>query len=259
MVEHLAGYVQTDLVVPAGGWESVASANAAASAWCAEVNGRVHTETAAVPLERLVTERSVLRPLPSLRPPLRQGVPRKVDRLATVRIGAARYSVPVSLVGQTVEVRSQSGQVSIAHDGVEIARHALVLPGEVALVDAHYGGPAPRPRRGVRPRTQAELTFLGLGPQAEHFLRAAAAAGTQRLATELGQILELESTWGLGLLITALERAAQFRRFRAVDVQAILAAGQGVPLPMLPGAVLTLPLPRVPVRPLSAYALAALR
>lgn len=259
MVEHLAGYVQTDLVVPAGGWESVASANAAASAWCAEVNGRVHTETAAVPLERLATERSVLRPLPSLRPPLRQGVPRKVDRLATVRIGAARYSVPVSLVGQTVEVRSQSGQVSIVHDGVEIARHALVLPGEVALEDAHYGGPAPRPRRGVRPRTQAELAFLGLGPQAEHFLRAAAAAGTQRLATELGQILELESTWGRGLLITALERAAQFRRFRAVDVRAILAAGQGVPLPMLPGAALTLPLPRVPVRPLSAYALAALR
>jgi len=87
MVEHLAGYVQGDLVVPAGGWESVAVANAAAAGWCAEVNGRVHSEIAAVPGERLATERSVLRPLPSLRPPLRQGVPRKVDRLATIRIG----------------------------------------------------------------------------------------------------------------------------------------------------------------------------
>ena len=259
MVEHLAGYVQTDLVVPAGGWESLAIANAAAIAWCAEVNGRVHSETAAVPWERLATERTVLRPLPSLRPPLRQGVPRKVDRLATIRIGAARYSVPVRLVGQTVEVRSQSGQVIIVHDGVEIARHALVLPGEIALVDAHYGGPASRPRRGVRPRTHAELAFLSLGPHAERFLRAAAAAGTQRLATELGQILELEPTWGRGLLVAALERAAQFRRFRAVDVRAILAAGQGVPMPRLPGAALTLPLPEVPVRPLSAYALAALR
>lgn len=259
MVEHLAGYVQGDLVVPAGGWESVAVANEAAAGWCAEVNGRVHSEIAAVPGERLATERSMLRPLPSLRPPLRQGVLRKVDRLATIRIGAARYSVPARLVGHTVEVLTQDGKVVILRDSVEVARHALVLPGEVALMDAHYGGPAVRPSRGVRPRTQVELAFLSLGPLAERFLRAAAAAGTQRLETELRQILELEPIWGRSLLIAALERATQFRRFKAVDMRAILAAGHGVPSPVLPGAALTLPLPAVPVRPLSAYALEALR
>jgi hypothetical protein len=158
-----------------------------------------------------------------------------------------------------VEALTQDGKVVILQGGVEVARHALVLPGEVALMDAHYGGPAVRPSRGVRPRTQVELAFLSLGPLAERFLRAAAAAGTQRLETELRQILELEPIWGRSLLIVALERATQFRRFKAVDMRAILAAGHGVPSPVLPGAALTLPLPAVPVRPLSAYALEALR
>ena len=42
-------------------------ANAAAAAWCAEVNGVTHSEICAVPAERLVIERELLGPLPSLR------------------------------------------------------------------------------------------------------------------------------------------------------------------------------------------------
>jgi hypothetical protein len=44
--------------------------------------------------ERLTVERNVLRDLPSLRPTMRLGVTRKGNKLATVRIGSARYSVP---------------------------------------------------------------------------------------------------------------------------------------------------------------------
>ncbi len=46
----------------------LAVANAAAAAWCDEVNAAVHSEIAAVPDERLAVERDVLRRLPSLRP-----------------------------------------------------------------------------------------------------------------------------------------------------------------------------------------------
>jgi hypothetical protein len=74
IVENLCGYVQSDLLIPAlpdGGWPDLKAANAAARAWCAEVNAAVHSETCAVPAERLLSERELLRPLPSLRPPLR--------------------------------------------------------------------------------------------------------------------------------------------------------------------------------------------
>jgi Mu transposase, C-terminal domain len=259
VVEALVGYAKSDLIVPAGGWASQAAANAAARAWCTEVNGRVHSEIAAVPAERLASERTLLHALPSLRPPLRQGEVRMVDRLATVRFGSARYSVPARLVGTRVEVRADEGQIVIGQDGEEVARHGAVAPGEVATDDAHYGGKAAGPTRAIRPRTPGEVAFLGLGPVAERFLRAAAAAGTGRLAGEVAEIVALESSWGRDTLIQALERAVTFRRFKAADVRAILAAGVGVPQPSRPGGTLGVELPTVPTRPLAAYALEAIR
>jgi len=259
MVEALLGYAQRDLLVPVlteGGFADLGAANAAACAWCAEVNGRVHSELAAVPAARLVAERELFRPLPSLRPPLRTGEPRKVDRTGMVRFGSARYAVPSELVGTVVEVRADEGAVVISRQGRELVRHDLVAPGDVAL--GPFADRLRRPARGVRPRTAAELAFLGLGSVAEAFLRAAAAAGTLRLEAELGQIADLEAAWGRTALVAALERAVRFRRFKAADLRAILAAGRGVPTPTRAGTQLALELPTVPERPLAAYALGEL-
>jgi transposase len=263
VVEALVGYAKADLLVPAaGGWRNLADANAAAAAWCAEVNARVHTQTCAVPAERLATEREVLRPLPSLRPPLRRGETRKVDRLATVRFGSARYSVPARLVGLTVEVAADDREVRICQGEVEVARHRLVAPGEASITDDHYGGPRAgggRPSRAIRPRSQAEQAFVALGPAAEQFLRAAAAAGTPRLATELAAIVALATSHGEVALVAALERAATFRRFSAEGVRAVLAAGPAAPAVTEPGQPLALALPQAPTRSLAAYAPGALR
>ncbi len=258
VVEALAGYVQSDLVIPAGGWDDEAEANAAARRWCAEVNAKVHSEIAAVPAARLAEERKVLRPLPSLRPPLRRGEVRKVDKLSTVRFGSARYSVPKELVAKAVEVQAGDGKVEICHLGEVVAAHPVVAPGECSIVDDHYGGPRRSPARAVRARSGPERTFLALGPPAEAFLRAAAAAGTTKLATELAHIVALETAWGRKALLAALERAVAFRRFRAGDVKAILEAGQGVPGIGYEGEPLVVDLPAAPVRPLADYAIEAL-
>ena len=256
LVEHLAGYVQRDLIIPfADDWETVDDANASARAWCEEVNDRIHSEIAAVPAQRLVTEQAVLRPLPSLRPPLRRGETRKVDRLATVRFGSARYSVPARLVGATVEVAAVETRVVIFHLDQPVAAHPLVAPGEVSIVDAHYGGPRVTPARAVRPRSATERAFLQLGPVAEDFLRAAAAAGINKLATELAAIVGLARSWTTLEVVAALERGMTFRRFTASDIASILAAGVGVPQPSGEGNMVDLGLPEVPTRDLSAYAL----
>ena len=47
-------------MVPQAPFGDLAAANAAAAAWCAEVNGAVHSEICAVPAERLVIERELL-------------------------------------------------------------------------------------------------------------------------------------------------------------------------------------------------------
>ena len=255
IVENLVGYAKSDLVIPAGGWPTIEAANEEALAWCTEVNGRIHSEIAAVPDVRLAAERNVLRPLPSLRPAVAPVAVRKVDRLRTIRYGSARYSVPGVFIGRQVELAFHGGELVISSAGREVARHRIVGPGELSLHDDHYGRAAHEPVRAIRPRSSAEIEFCSLGPVAEAYLRAAAASRTPRLAHELAAIAELRRAYGQEALVTALERALAFRRFGAADVRSILVAGIGTPTVRRAGERLGLNLPAVPVRPLAAYAL----
>src|SRR5579884_1767551 len=148
---------------------------------------------------------------------------RNVD-LAALR-ASTRFAkmVPHALVGKQVELSAVGGEVVIVHDGGEVARHPLVALGEVA----------------------------------EQYLRAAAAAGTQRLASELEAIVALEHAYGRDALLAGLKRLLAFYRFRASDVRAILEAGHAPPRPRPAGGPLMLDLPQVEQRPLAAYALVA--
>ena len=260
IVENLAGYAKTDLMVPQAPFAGLDSANAAAAAWCTEVNAAVHSEICAVPAERLVTERELLGPLPSLRASTGRLVTRKVDRLSCVRFGSARYSVPARLIGEQVGLRTDDGRllVIVTGTGEVVAEHTLVAPGEASVRDEHYGGPRPAPRRAVRPKTAAEKEFCALGPVAEAFITGAAAAGSTRLGTDLAELNTLRAAHGEQAFLAALDRAVAFSRWRAADVRSILAAGAGAPQPRTAGDALAPGLPAVPVRPLADYAIRSL-
>ena len=83
IVENLVGYAKSDLIVPQAPFGDLAAANEQVAAWCAEVNGGVHSEICAVPAERLVIERELLAPLPSLRASTGRLVTRKAGRPAS--------------------------------------------------------------------------------------------------------------------------------------------------------------------------------
>ncbi|HXA60083.1 MAG TPA: IS21 family transposase [Streptosporangiaceae bacterium] len=256
VVENLVGYAKRDLVVPRAPFTDLHAANAAAAQWCAEVNSVPHSEIAAVPAERLAVERELLGALPSLRPTIgRTQTTRKVDRLSCVRFGSARYSVPTPLIGQRVAVVESGGRLLVTDmsTGQVVADHAPVAPGEAAVLDEHYGGPRPAPRRAVRPKTETEKAFCALGPVAEAFITGSAASGNTRLAADLDELAALRAAHGEQALLAALDRAVAFRRWRAEDVRSILAAGAGIPQPRPAGDALVIELPQVPTRPLSAY------
>ena len=126
---------------------------------------------------------------------------------------------------------------------VEVTSEARV-PGRGGCFDERLSG-----------RTAAEIAFCGIGPAAEAFIKAAAAAGNTSLAGDLDELAGLEAAHGRDALVTALERAVHFGRFRAHDVRSILAAGTGVARPTRPGDALIVDLPSVATRPLSAYAI----
>lgn len=263
IVENLCGYAQRDLAVPLltqaaidGVAVDIRAANTAAAAWCAEVNAAVHSEIQTVPNERLIAERELLAPLPSLRLQIgAASVLRKVDRLSCVRYGSARYSVPTRLIGATVAVVVDHGAVCLVEPstGVIVAEHELTAPGSASILDAHYDGPRPAPSRGPRPKTSVEKQFCDLGDDAQAFLVGAAAIGNTRLGSELEILLALGAAHGTDALVSALHRAVAFRRFRAADVRSILAAGTGTPQPRPAGDALILDLPVAPTRSLDAY------
>jgi hypothetical protein len=264
IVENLVGYAKRDLMVPLAvdGVVDLAAANAAAAAWCEEVNNTRHSEIAAVPAERFAAvEAALLAPLPSLLPSGLFGGRRelrKVDKLSCVRFASARYSVPNRHLGATVEVVATAAGVTILAQGTGeiLAEHPLMAPGEASVLDAHYGRPRPNtPARKVTPRTAAEQAFCALGPVAEQWLRSAAASGNTRLGPELAELAALQAAHGPDALVAALGRAITFGRWRASGVRSILAAGAGLPQPTAPGEALVIELPATASRSLSAYRL----
>jgi len=256
IVEALVGYVKSDLMIPEElSVADLTGANAKGVAWCAEVNALVHSEIAAIPVERLALERPLLGALPSLRARIGKVAMRKVDRLSCVRFGSARYSVPNVHIGRTVELRVADGVVMVVFLGEIIAEHAIVAPGETAVTDEHYGGARPAANRAVRPKTPAEVAFCALGPVAEAFIKGAAARGVTTLAADLVELCAIEAAHGKEELIAAVGRAVEFGRFRASDVRSILAAGTGVPRPRAPGDALIVELPVVVTRSLEDYAI----
>lgn len=275
IVEALVRYGKDDLLRPLllehaqglGGEEQAAAAriladlggaNQRAAHWCQEVNAAVHSEIAAVPNQRLAKEVDLLTELPSLRPVIGPApAARKVDKLSTIRLGSARYSVPNRLIGTQVGVLVDGTRVLIMDTGTgEVhAEHPLVAPGEASVRDEHYGGARPAaPVRAIRPRSAAEVAFCSLGPAAEAFIAGAASAGHTRLGPELAVLNTLTAAHGTQAMVAALERATTFGRWRAADVRSILAAGTGVPTPRPGGNALVLDLPTAAGRSLAEYA-----
>ena len=143
-----------------------AGANAAAVTWCTEVNAVVHSEIHAIPDERLIMNANCCSHC--RRYDCRSGAPsvlRKIRRLACVRYGSARYSVPTRLIRTSVAVRrgppgSVPGQAST---GMIVAEHELVAPGSASIMDGITTvlGRAPNRRPGPRPARKSSSAASG--------------------------------------------------------------------------------------------------
>ena len=194
----------------------VETANTAAAAWCVQVNATMHSEICAVPAERLIIERELLAPLPSLRASIGRSVTRKVDRLACVRFGVGALLGPGAVDRPAGPPARRSRPNTVDHAGPGEGAAGGRAPAGRARArhrshDDHYGGPRPAPRRAVRPKTVAEKTFCALGPTAEAFITGAAAAGNTRLGPELIELNTLAAAHGTQVFIDALGPGGRVR------------------------------------------------
>ena len=108
-----------------------------------------------------------------------------------------------------------------------------------------------------RARSAEERAFLALGPGAERWLIAAAAAGTSKLRRKLAEAVALAKLHGEQAVEEALTVAAQAERFGDGDLAAILAHHQGGQLIAFPSYLLHEVFPYVGQRPRIVVALNA--
>jgi Integrase core domain len=123
--------------------------------WMVEIaDVRMHGTTHERPIDRFVQERPMLIPTAS-QPGFRLAAryPRIVAADYLVSFDTNRYSVPFTLIGQTVEVLCRDGQLEIFHRRQRVVTHA-VLPGKYQLRILPEHGPGAIARTGrQRPST----------------------------------------------------------------------------------------------------------
>ena len=123
-VERLQGYVETNFE-PGRRFASHLDYQLQLDAWFAKANARTHKTLRCRPIDRLVEERAVMRPLPAREPDLDR---RWVTRVAPdphLRFDTNDYSLDPDLVGRRVEVRASQHEITaVALDTGELAcRH----------------------------------------------------------------------------------------------------------------------------------------
>lgn len=194
-----------------------------------KVNSRPHRETHRPPLEMLADERVHLHTLPAEPYTAALGETRVVNDDQTVRFGSVRYSTPPGHVGKEVWCRVEGEELVIVGRGEhglrEVVRHGLSVPGRPQIVDEHYpghpnGSSVTQPR--LRPQSDTERSFLGIGEGAEIWLRTAASQGVSRIRTKMARAVELAALVGREQVDEALSRAAAAGRFGDQDLASIL-------------------------------------
>jgi transposase len=147
-VERLQGYLETNFE-PGRRFANHLDYQLQLDAWFLKANARTHKTLRARPIDRLVEEREVMRPLPEREPDLDRRWMLRVAPDPHLRFDTNDYSLDPNLVGRRVEVRvSQREVIAVARDTGELAcRHERVFAKNRTITALEHAR-ALRERRG---------------------------------------------------------------------------------------------------------------
>jgi transposase len=127
-VERLQGYAETNFE-PGRRFASELDFQDQLDAWFLKVNARTHKTLRARPVDRLLAEQRVMRPLPTEMPDSARRWVIRVPPDPYVRVDTNDYSLDPALVGRRVEVRADQQHVvaGVLDTGEVACRHARVF------------------------------------------------------------------------------------------------------------------------------------
>lgn len=157
---------------PGRTFASFADCNQQLRTWCDTVNQRPKRDLAGTPIERWVTERAALRPLPAYVPEVYVLHTRRVDVDGFVCLDTNRYSVPEPFLGQALEVRETAEKIRIFKGHELLVEHEKREPGlgeRVTLPEHHRTRPH---RRTPPPPSPEEKHLAAVAPEFERLIAA---------------------------------------------------------------------------------------
>jgi transposase len=133
-------------------------------AWCDRVNRRVHRTLRAVPTERLIEERSRMRPLPDRLPDSDRRLVVRVPQQPYLRVDRNDYSVDPVFAGRRVELRvTQAHVTAVVLDTGEVAcRHRRSFAGGLTFTDPQHQTQLERLRARRRQRHEVDVEIRPL-------------------------------------------------------------------------------------------------
>lgn len=141
--ERGVGYVKRNAIAGRC-FDSIEALQAHLTRWMREVSDvRVHGTTGEPPLVRFErAEAAALKPLPAKAPFLQvRELTRRVHTDACIELDTNRYSVPWSLIGESVTVVAAERQVRVLYAGQEVACHAQSALRRASVIErSHLAG-----------------------------------------------------------------------------------------------------------------------
>jgi transposase len=149
-VERLQGYLETNFE-PGRRFANELDFQLQLDQWFEKANGRTHKTLRARPIDRLLEERAVMRPLPESEPDVDRRWVARVAPDPYLRFDTNDYSLDPNLVGRRVEVRAGQREITaVALDTGELAcRHERCFAKNRTITALEHAR-ALRARRGER-------------------------------------------------------------------------------------------------------------
>jgi len=184
--------------------------NLQARQWCDKVNSTYKKHLRAVPRELFAVERLHLKPLPAWMPEVYRLHRRTADTEGYVSVNSIRYSVPVSWIGRSVDVRETRDRIEIELDPRHIVAHDRVLtPPNQRIMRAEH-----RPPRGVGVKHSEshpeEKALIEAAPEIAPYISELKQKGRKAITLALRQMLRLLREYPRQPFLAAVAEAARY-------------------------------------------------
>ena len=184
--------------------------NNQARQWCDRVNSTYKKHIRAAPRELFAVERMHLKSLPAWIPEVYRLHQRTVDVEGYVTVNSLRYSVPVSWIGRSVEVRETRDKIVIELDARHLVTHVrAVTPPHQRITLAEHRPPRGEGIKRSDPHPE-EQVILHAAPEIAEYATALKQKGHKVVTRALRQLLRLLKEYPRESFLAAIREASQY-------------------------------------------------